>query len=351
MFNYKTFGRGIFILILTILIILPNFAQQNLTQPRASQQASVSQRVGLTDIAINYHKPGVKGREVWGKLVPYDQVWRAGANENTTILFSTRVQINGEEVPAGKYGLHMIPTEKNWTVILSKDNAAWGSFFYDESHDQMRFTTTPSATDFHEWLSYTFDDVSPNSTTVGLRWENLRIAFTIDADVNQLVAENMQEQLTGLAGFGWQGWNQIANYYMLNNMDMNQALAYVDRSIGINQNVTNSFTKAIILEETGKTEEAAKMKEEAFVNASENDINTLGYQYLFAGRVDDAMVIFKKNVEMHPDSWNVYDSLAECYAAAKDNGHAIEFYTKALENAPDNQKNRITTTIDNLKGS
>jgi hypothetical protein len=350
-FNYKTFGRGIFVLLLSILFIIPNFAQQNLTQPRASQQASVSQRIGLTDIAINYHKPGVKGREVWGKLVPYEQVWRAGANENTTISFSTRVQINGKEVPAGKYGLHMIPTEKNWTVILSKDNAAWGSFFYDESHDQMRFTTTPSATDFQEWLGYTFDDVSPNSATVGLRWENLHIAFTIDVDVNQLVAENMQEQLTGLAGFGWQGWNQIANYYLLNNMDMDQALAYVDRSIGINQNVTNSFTKAIILEETGKTEEAAKMKEEAFVNASENNINTLGYQYLFAGRVDDAMVIFKKNVEMFPDSWNVYDSLAECYAAAKDNEHAIEFYTKALENAPDNQKNRITTSIDDLKGS
>jgi tetratricopeptide (TPR) repeat protein len=93
------------------------------------------------------------------------------------------------------------------------------------------------------------------------------------------------------------------------------------------------------------------MKEDAFVNASENNINTLGYQYLFAGRIDDAMLIFKKNVQLFPDSWNVYDSLAECYAAAKDNEHAIEFYTKALEKAPDNQKNRITTTIEDLKGS
>ena len=351
MITYKTFGRGIFVLILTILFILPNFAQQNLTQPQASQQASVSQRVGLTDIAINYHRPGVNGREVWGKLVPYEQVWRAGANENTTISFSTRVQINGKEVPAGKYGLHMIPTEKNWTVILSKDNAAWGSFFYDESHDQMRFSVSPEMASFQEWLGYSFSDVTTNSTTVSLRWAELNIPFTINLDVNELVAENMQEQLMGLAGFGWQGWNQIANYYVLNNMDIDQALAYVDRSIGINQNVTNSFTKAIILEETGKTEEAAKMKEEAFVNATENNINTLGYQYLFGGRIDDAMVIFKKNVEMFPDSWNVYDSLAECYAAVKDNEHAIEFYTKALENAPDNQKNRITTSIDDLKGS
>ena len=93
MFNYKTFNRGISVFILAMLFILPNFAQQNLTQPRVSQQASVSQRVGLTDITINYHRPGVKGREIWGKLVPYDQVWRAGANENTTISFSTRVKI------------------------------------------------------------------------------------------------------------------------------------------------------------------------------------------------------------------------------------------------------------------
>ncbi len=179
--------------------------------------------------------------------------------------------------------------------------------------------------------------------------KRVRQTVTIDVDANQTVAESMEEQLTGLAGFGWQGWNQIANYYLLNNMDMNQALAFTDRSIGINKNVTNSFTKAIILEETGKTEEAAKMKEEAFVNATENNINTLGYQYLFAGRVDDAMVIFKKNVEMFPDSWNVYDSLAECYAAAKDNEHAVEYYTKALEKAPDNQKQRITGTLAGLK--
>jgi tetratricopeptide (TPR) repeat protein len=213
----------------------------------------------------------------------------------------------------------------------------------------MRFTTTPTATDFQEWLSYTVDDVSPNSTTISLRWENLRVPFTIDVDANQIVAESMEEQLTGLAGFGWQGWNQIANYYMLNNMDMNQALAFADRSIGINKNVTNSFTKAIILESLGKSDEAEELKKEAFVNANENDINTLGYQFLFAGKIDNAIEIFKKNVEMYPDSWNVYDSLAECYAAAKDNEHAIEYYTKALENAPENQKQRITGTLAGLK--
>ena len=351
MFNNITLKMWITTLIMSVLLILPNFAQQNLTQPRASQQASVSQRVGLTDITIDYHRPGVKGREIWGKLVPYDEVWRGGANENTTLSFSTRVNINGKEVPAGKYGLHMIPTEKNWTVILSKDNAAWGSFFYDESQDQLRFATTPKATDFQEWLSFTFDYVSANSTTVSLRWENLSIPFTIDVDVKKLVTENMKEQLTGLAGFNWQGWNQIANYYLLNDLDMNRALGFTEKSMQINKNVTNSFTKAVILKSMGKNDESNKLKKEAFATANENEINTLGYQFLFSGRIDNAMEIFKKNVEMHPDSWNVYDSLGECYAAAKDNKNAIESYSKALEKAPENQKKRIMGTIDNIKGS
>jgi len=119
MITYKIFGRGIFVLILTILFILPNFAQQNLTQPRASQQASVSQRVGLTDIAINYHRPGVNGREIWGKLVPYEQVWRAGANENTTISFSTRVNINGVDVPAGTSFPFIFTLVLNEIVVFS----------------------------------------------------------------------------------------------------------------------------------------------------------------------------------------------------------------------------------------
>ena len=346
---YKSPLREFTVLLLAVLFVIPTFAQQNLTQPRVSQQASVSQRVGLTDITINYHRPGVKGREIWGALVPYGQVWRAGANENTTISFSTRVNISGEEIPAGKYGLHMIPTENEWTIILSKDNAAWGSFFYDESHDQLRFTVTRESAEYEEWLSYSFSDVTPNSTTISLRWEKLNVSFKIDVNVSQLVAENMEKELTGLPGFGWQGWNQIANYYLLNNMNIDKAISFIDQSIQINSNVTNQFTKSVLLDVNGNTEEAKKLREETFVNANENQINTLGYQYLFSGKIDRAMHIFKKNVEMHPDSWNVYDSLGECFAAAKDNKSAREYYTIALEKAPEGQKDRIKGVLANLK--
>jgi tetratricopeptide (TPR) repeat protein len=345
----KTVVTGITAFVLAVLLSIPIFAQQNLTQPRASQQASVSQRVGLTDITIDYHRPGVKDREIWGALVPYDQVWRAGANENTTIAFSSEVSINGNKVPAGTYGLHMLPTQTDWTIILSKDYRSWGSFFYDETNDQLRFTVKPETDNHQERLIYTFDEVSEKSAALSMRWEKLRISFNIDVDVNKVVAENMSVELTNLPAFSWQGWNQAANYYLINKMDLNQALTYVDRSLTNTRNVTNLFTKSLILIEMGNNDEALTLKEEAFANANENAINALGYQYLFGGKTDLAMELFKKNVEMFPDSWNVYDSLAECFAATKDNEQALEYYTKALEKAPENQKQRINGAIANLK--
>src|SRR5580765_3931245 len=111
--------------------------------PRDSQHAKVIQRVGITDITINYHRPLVKGRKVWGNIVPYGQVWRAGANENTTIAFSDPVNIEGKSLAKGVYGLHMIPAENEWTIIFSKNSTAWGSFTYNQSEDALRVTVKP----------------------------------------------------------------------------------------------------------------------------------------------------------------------------------------------------------------
>ena len=222
-----------------LFFVISITAQQNLTTPQASQKASVSQRIGLTDIDVNYHRPAVNKRVVWGGIVPYDQVWRAGANENTTISFSTDVTVENKKVAAGTYGLHMIPTKNSWTIIFSKDNAAWGSFFYNEKNDAVRFTVNPVQSDFQEWLSYSFDQLSAKSTTLSLKWEKLTIPIKIEVDVNETVIANMEKELTGIPGFFWQGWNQIALYALTNNYDMEKASAWVERSIGINKNLTN----------------------------------------------------------------------------------------------------------------
>jgi len=141
----------------------------------------------------------------------------------------------------------MIPTEKEWTIILNKDYRAWGSFFYNEENDLLRFTVNPETTNHQEWLTYSFEDVTPNSATAVLSWEKLKIPFKIEFDLHKIVIADIKQQLTSLPGFFWQGWNQAANYCYQNGIMLEQAVEWADRSIQINKNVTNTFTKAVIL--------------------------------------------------------------------------------------------------------
>jgi len=338
-------------LIVFLLFVISISAQQNLTTPQASQKASISQRIGLTDIEVVYHRPTVNNRVVWGGIVPYDQVWRAGANENTTISFSTDVMVENKKVVAGIYGLHMIPTKNTWTIILSKDNAAWGSFFYNEKNDAVRFTVNPIANDFQEWLSYSFDQLSAKATTLTLKWEKLSVPIKVEVDVNETVIASMEKELTGIPGFFWQGWNQIALYALTNNYNLEKASAWVERSIGINKNLTNLMTKSLILESMGKSQEAEKFKKEAFAlpGIDEAQVNALGYQLMGIGKTEEALKVFEKNTVDHPDSWNAWDSLAEGLLTKGDRVKSKQLYEKALGMAPDNQKDRIKGILANIK--
>jgi len=325
------------------------YSQAQLSVPDASQKASVSQRIGLTDISISYNRPGVKGRTVLGELVPFDQVWRAGANKNTTISFSTDVLINGQKLHAGTYGLHMIPTKNEWAIIFSNNYWSWGSFNYDVSEDALRINVSPGTGDFTEWLQYTFDNADPNSTTVSLRWDKFKVSFKIDVDVKSNVIANFQREFDDLQGFFWQPWNQAANYCLQNKFNFEEALTWADRSIGINRNTQNQVTKMMILDELGRKSEADELKTNVFAAANEADINTAGYQYLTSGKIDDAIKIFKMNTDKFPGSWNAWDSLAEGYMTKGEDEQAIKYYNKALDMAPENQKARITNTLNTLK--
>lgn len=180
------------VLFLALLLALPSQALAQGSQVRPSLKAGVMQRLGAdTDITIEYSRPGVKGRKIWGALVPYGMApgnqysknqpfpWRAGANENTTIEFSKDVLIEGKPLAAGKYGLHMVPSEKEWTIIFSKNNSAWGSFSYNPAEDALRVTVTPVAAPLQEWLTYGFEDLAGKSATAFLRWEQLKVPFKI----------------------------------------------------------------------------------------------------------------------------------------------------------------------------
>ena len=342
--------RSLLLLISLLVADLAHAQAGGLTTPDVSPAASVTQVVGLTEMTVTYHRPATNGRKIWGGLVPYDQVWRAGANQNTTVSFSSPVTVNGTKLGAGTYGLHMIPTTGAWTVIFSKESGAWGSFSYDQKEDAARVSAKPETADFQERLGYSFDDPSRDAVVLAMRWEKLRVPLEIKIDVARTVLDNYVAQLRGLPRFGWQGWNQAANWAAQNDIDLDNAMAWVDRSISMNRNFTNLTTKSLVTAKKGNQTEAAKLRDEAFSIATEAELNTYGYQLMGQQKTDEAIAIFEKNVKAHPQSWNVYDSLAEAYGIKGDKKKAIENYSKALALATDAaQKTRISGTIEQLK--
>jgi hypothetical protein len=341
-------------LLLLVSLLVPALGQAQvpgLVQPDVSPAASATQIVGLTEMTVSYHRPAANGRKIWGTLVPYDQVWRAGANQNTTVSFSTPVTVNGTKLGAGTYGLHMIPTSGAWTVIFSNESGAWGSFSYDAKEDAARVTATPEAAAFQERLGYSFDEPTRDSVVLAMRWEKVRLPVEIKVDVARTVLENYRAQLRGLPRFGWQGWNQAANWAAQNEIDLDEAMAWADRSISMNRNFNNLRTKALVLEKKGDAAGATKLRADALAIATEAELNAYGYQLLLGQqKTDEAIAIFERNVKAHPQSWNVYDSLAEAYGVKGDRKKAIEHYTKASNLTTDPaQKLRIAGAIEQLK--
>lgn len=321
-----------------------------LTLPQASPKATINQTVGLTDVAITYHRPAVNKRTVWGDLVPWNDVWRAGANENTTIAFSSPVTVNGKPLAAGTYGLHMIPTQgADWTIAFSNVSWAWGSFSYDEKEDALRVTAKPQPADFEERLSYSFDDPTDASVEVAMRWEKLRVPFRVEVDTPAVVVASIRRELRDLPRFSWQGWNQAAAYALRSKVNVDEALTWADRSIRMQQTFGNLRTKAGLLELKGDTKGAADLRDRSMKIATEVDINAYGYQLLGAGKTDEAIEMFRKNVKDHPTSWNVYDSLGEAYERKGDKKLAAENYRRAQNMTQDpDQKKRIDGILKKL---
>jgi tetratricopeptide (TPR) repeat protein len=321
-----------------------------LVLPKQSPRASLSQTVGLTTLTLTYDRPSVNGREIWGALVPYDSVWRAGANENTVVEVTSPVRIGGKSLDAGRYGLHMIPARGDWTIILSRQANAWGSFSYDPKEDALRFPATPAVGGMHERLAYTFDDPTDSSVVLTLRWEKLAVPITIGIDSKAVVVDSLREQLRGLGRFFWQPWSQAAAWCAANGTNLEEAAAWAERSIALNENFTNLRVKAALLGQRGDEAGAAAAAQRSLAIATEAEVNTYGYLLMGQGKVDSALVIFRKNVKDHPKSWNTYDSLAEAYAKKGEKKLAIENYSKALAMATDPaQKQRITAALASLR--
>ena len=329
--------------VLVALCLSALASAQGITTPRTpSPAASVSQTVGISTISINYSRPSVRGRAIWGDLVPYgwnvqsfgnqkSAPWRAGANENTVLELSHPAKVEGKDVPAGKYGLFfVINKDDSGEVILSKDYRSWGSFFYDPTQDQLRtkiqLRTIPSV----ELLTYDFINLTKTSAELVLNWEKKQFPVKIEFAVDDIVLANAADELKGPIGFNWQGYSSAANYATQNNVQPEKAMAWIDQAIAQNRSFATLSTKAYLLKKAGKTAEADKLRTEAIGLATEGELNQQGYQLLGNGQQDEAIKMMLLNTERHPESANAWDSLGEAYSMKGDKVNAIKSFKKSL---------------------
>jgi DUF2911 family protein len=317
--------------------------------PLQSQRAEVTQRIGITDITIKYHRPLAKDRKVWGGLVPYDKVWRAGANINTTITFSDPVSIEGQPLAKGTYGLHMIPNPDQWTVIFSKNSTSWGSFTYDQSEDALRVNVKPHASDSHNALTYDFDDLQPNSALVVMEWEKVAVPFKVSVDVHDIVLADMHKQLRNLSQYTWFGWDEGANYLLAEKYDLDEALKYADKSIEVEDRYDNEMTKAGILKALNRTEDAKTTEKKALAFASPIQLHGYARQLQAEKRNDEAFAIFRENAQKHPDLWFTHAGLARMDSAQGKFDDAVKEMKVALAGCPDNQKTYVAGLVAQLE--
>jgi hypothetical protein len=338
----RSFLAGIIVLLAISLTMA-----QGITTPRTpSPGATVSQKIGISTVTVNYSRPSVKGREVWGALVPYgwnvqsfgsqkEAPWRAGANENTVITLSHAATIQGTKVPAGSYGLFFVINKDNTgEVVISKDFRSWGSFWYDPAQDVMRAKITVRDVPHTETLTYDFINSDKNSAELVLNWEKKQFPVKIEFPVDEIVMANAKEELKSTTGFSWQGYSSAANYALQNKVNMEQGLKWIEQAITQNKNFQTLQVKAGLLRETGKADESDKLMKEALALANENELNNYGYQLLGQNNFDKAIEVLALVTTRFPKSANAWDSLGEAYALKGDKESAIKHFKKSLSLNP-----------------
>jgi len=330
--------------------------------------AVVGERIGITDVTIHYNRPGVKGRDgkIWGQLIPPGYVdqgfgntkqapWRAGANENTTIEFSTDVTIEGQPLPAGKYAFFVAYDPNECTLIFSKNSTSWGSFFYNPAEDALRIKVKPVAADKGvEWLKYEFTDQKPNSATIALQWEKLTIPFSVAVDLPATQLASFRKELQSDKGFSWEAWQQAADWCVQNNTNLDQALLWTDTAVSINFGGERSFqawaTKAQVLDKLGRTAEAAAIMKKAIPYGNEFEVHQYGLQLLRDKKSQDAFDVFKANYDNHPGVFITTWGLARGYNALGKYDEALKYAQLALPLATQAaNKANVAKAIETLK--
>jgi len=344
--------------------------------PGANQSAMVTQYLGMVSVTIDYNSPDVtspngedRTGKIWGELVPWGiapnpfypgfgtaetMPWRVGANENTTITFSHDVEVEGEPLAAGTYGLFMAPGEEEWTVIFNKNSSAWGSFFYDPSLDALTVQVKPEKTDFfREWLTFEFDDRQLDTARAVMHWEHLRVPFRISVpNLPELYHDTLAHELTGSAGFSFQNWVRASQWAAQHEAYHEDALRWADAAIAANAGFQTISNKAQILNQTGRSEEAAAALQQAIDHptATVIQIHGVARNMQQQGLMEEANEVFRKNYEKNPGQWPVDLGMARVYSQEGDFEKALEHARIALERAPAGvQKQNVEAQIAQLE--
>jgi hypothetical protein len=332
-----------------------------------NKKASISEQIGIVKIDISYNRPGVKGREgkIWntpvahygfvdlGHGTSHAAPWRAGSNENTTMSFSHPVKIEGNDLPGGTYGFFIALGETESTLIFSKVNNSWGSFYYDSTQDALRVKVKNETLDKSvEWLRYDFADETPNSAVIALSWEKRRIPFKVEADIQRLQIESFKSEFRTTRSY--YDYVNAANYCVRNNIELQQALEWMDRAIyfrvmGVKNFLTLS-TKASVLTKMNRIDEAKKVMEEAVPYGTLTEVHQYAKTLLSEKQPNDAFKIFKMNYDKNPNVFTTNVGMARSYSAIGDYKKALQYMKAALPQAPDElNKTNVSAMIKKLE--
>lgn len=338
-------------LLIIMALTLPSFGicqYHSLEMPQTSPKVKESQYLGVTEIQVNYSSPAVKGRDIWGPVVPMngDPIpWRVGANMNTTIAFSTDVKIEDQPLKAGSYGLHAIPRTNEWTLLFAKNDNQWGSYYLDTLNEiALKVKVKPVQNSHSEQLDFEFKNRTDSSLQIAIEWEKLSIPFTISIDLTQTTVESFRYQLLGASTYAWEAWDAAARWCLNHNTNLDEALAWSDRSISGGYggyasitNFTNLSTKSSILWALGKKQESDDIMKQAIplMDNVQNDY-WVGKSLSDQGRVELSLAFFDQMIEKFPEVWYVYLGATRAEYLNGNNKKALNHLDKAKTMAPSN---------------
>jgi hypothetical protein len=361
--------KKMIVCLLSVALTCISFGQFPMTVSPSggNKKASVTERIGITDVTIHYDRPGVKGREgnIWGQLIPVGFTdpgfgsskaapWRAGANENTTIEFSTDVKIEGQSLPAGRYGFFIAYDPNECTLIFSKNSTSWGHFYYNEKEDALRVKVKPQPLDKSvEWLKYEFMNQTENSAVVLLQWEKLSIPCKIEVDYIKEQIESFRRELRTDKGFIWEGWDQAAQWCAQHNTNLEEALLWTDSSTGPSFGGERSFqawsTRAQVLQKLNRGPEAAAVMQKALPFGTMNEVHQYGRALLGLKLYKMAFDVFKQNFDKYPNQFTTLMGMTRGYSGLGDFKNALKYAQMAQPLAPDQQnKTNVQNIIDKL---